>query len=137
MTANFQPIPHLAFLANDPDLLLGILFGSCASHQHRFDSDIDVAVFPTKPMDGPKRQQIADQIASATGRPVDLIDLSTADGAILRQILTTGVLLFSKKPGILGLLSQRLLAWQEDFEPQLNKLLDARIRRFTAPLHGQ
>jgi hypothetical protein len=29
------------------------------------------------------------------------------------------------------------LAWQEDFEPQLNKLLDARIRRFTAPLHGQ
>ena len=131
-----EMINGLAFLNEDPDLLLGVVFGSGASGKFRPDSDIDVAVYPVTPMNQNKRQQIADNIAAATGRSVDLIDLSTANGALLRQILRTGLLLFSKNPGILGILSERMLDWQEDFEPQLNKLLDTRIQHFTASLHG-
>ena len=134
--ASMEMINGLAFLNEDPDLLLGVVFGSGASGKFRPDSDIDVAVYPVTPMNQNKRQQIADNIAAATGRSVDLIDLSTANGALLRQILRTGLLLFSKNPGILGILSERMLDWQEDFEPQLNKLLDTRIQHFTASLHG-
>ncbi|MCC5789621.1 MAG: nucleotidyltransferase domain-containing protein [Opitutales bacterium] len=126
----------LAFLANDPDLLLGLVFGSSATGKCRFNSDIDVALYPRHRMDARKRQKIVDDIAVACGRSVDLVDLSTADGALLRQILASGILIFSKDPGILGALSERMLLWQEDFEPQLNEILEARIQRFTSSRHG-
>ena len=134
--ANQKALQDLAFLADDPELLLGIVFGSVALGTSRFDSDLDVAVYPRTSMDRKKRQNLADQIADATKRPVDLIDLSTADGGLLRQILRTGALVFSKDPGILGRLSERMLDWQADFEPLLNQLLHARIKRFTTSAHG-
>jgi len=131
-----REVKCLDFLAEDPDLQLAMLFGSAATGDLRPDSDIDVAIYPRKTMASRKRQQVADEIALATNRAVDLIDLSTAEGALLRKILHSGIVLFSKTPGILGALSERLLDWQEDFEPQLNALLDARLQRFTQPIHG-
>jgi len=131
-----REVKCLDFLAEDPDLQLAMLFGSAATGDLRPDSDIDVAIYPRKTMSSRKRQQVADEIALATNRAVDLIDLSTAEGALLRKILHSGIVLFSKTPGILGSLSERLLDWQEDFEPQLNALLDARLQRFTQPIHG-
>jgi len=131
-----REVKCLDFLAEDPDLQLAMLFGSAATGDLRPDSDIDVAIYPRKTMSSRKRQQVADEIALATNRAVDLIDLSTAEGALLRKILHSGIVLFSKTPGILGALSERLLDWQEDFEPQLNALLDARLQRFTQPIHG-
>jgi len=136
MIANYKITGSLDFLADDPDLLLAVVFGSAAKGKTRADSDIDVAVYPRETMDRLKRQQIVEDIALATGRAVDLIDLSTADGALLRQVLRSGVVVFSKEPGVLGALSERMMDWQEDFEPQLNKLLETRLSRFTAPLHG-
>ncbi len=133
---NAREVKCLDFLAEDPDLQLAMLFGSAATGDLRPDSDIDVAIYPRKTMSSRKRQQVADEIALATNRAVDLIDLSTAEGALLRKILHSGIVLFSKTPGILGSLSERLLDWQEDFEPQLNALLDARLQRFTQPIHG-
>ena len=126
----------LDFLSDDPDLLLAIVFGSIANGCQRPDSDIDVAVYPRTKLQGCKRQLLVDEIAIATGRAVDLIDLSHVDGSLLRQILRTGKVIFSKEPGLLGTLSERLLDWQEDFEPQLNALLETRLQHFTSPLHG-
>lgn len=113
-----------------------MVFGSCASGRERPDSDIDLAIHPRQPLDAPTLQKLSDQIALATGRSVDLVDLSRTDGTLLRQILRTGKVLFSKHPGILGSLTERLLVWQEDFEPALNAMLSARLKRFTSPLHG-
>lgn len=126
----------LDFLSDDPDLLLAMVFGSTADGSNRPDSDIDVAVYPRKKLASRKRQLLADGIACATGRVVDLVDLTDVDGALLRQVLRSGKVLFSKEPGILGTLSERLLDWQEDFEPQLNALLESRLQRFIAPGHG-
>ena len=131
-----QPADLLDFLSDDPDLLLAIVFGSIANGCQRPDSDIDVAVYPRTKLQGCKRQLLVDEIAIATGRAVDLIDLSHVDGSLLRQILRTGKVIFSKEPGLLGTLSERLLDWQEDFEPQLNALLETRLQHFTSPLHG-
>lgn len=128
--------PSLAFLADQPDLELAMIFGSVASGRARRDSDIDIAVYPRQPLDHRALQNLSDQIAMATGRAVDLVDLSSADGSLLRQILMTGKVLFSKRPGILGTLTERLLLWQEDFEPALKAMLAARLKRFISPLHG-
>ncbi len=135
-------IPHstivqsLEFLADDPDVLLAMVFGSITEGNHRPDSDIDVAVYPRKILESRQKQHLADEIAAVTGRTVDLIDLTHADGALLRQILRSGKVVFSKQSGILGTLTGRLLEWQEDFEPQLDALLEYRLHRFTTPIHG-
>ena len=126
----------LDFLADNPDLLLVIIFGSTANNSQRPDSDIDIAIYPKKGFSSRQRQELSDQIACATGRTVDLIDLTHVDGALLRQILRTGKVVFSKQPGITGILTERLLGWQEDFEPQLNALLESRLQRFITPVHG-
>lgn len=126
----------LAFLADDPDLEMAMVFGSTVAGNARPDSDIDVAVYPKHPLDHQAIQRLSDQISLATGRPVDLVDLSSSDGALLRQIIRSGKVLFSKRSGIMGMLAERLLAWQEDFEPTLNALLASRLKRFTSPLHG-
>jgi uncharacterized protein len=136
MSTSSDPRISLAFLADDPNLELAMVFGSAVSGKLRPDSDIDVAVYPRQPLDHRAIQTLSDQTALATGRTVDLVDLSMSNGVLLRQILRTGKLIFSKRPGILGALSERLLDWQEDFEPSLKALLDARIKRFTSPLHG-
>ncbi|MFP4166327.1 MAG: type VII toxin-antitoxin system MntA family adenylyltransferase antitoxin [Opitutales bacterium] len=127
---------QLGFLAEEPTLQLALVFGSAALGQCRFDSDIDVAVYFSSPMNPKTHGQLVDKIASATGRPVDLIDLSTAGGALLRQIIRSGRIVFCKNPGLPGLLIQRVLDWQEDFEPQLTDLYRTRLHRFTEPVHG-
>lgn len=126
----------LDFLADDPDLLLVMIFGSMADGNPQIGSDIDVAVYPKKKLSSQQRQKISDQIACATGRTVDLVDLTDADGALLRQILRKGRIVFSKQTGVLGHLSERLLGWQEDFEPQLNAMLETRLQLFITPTHG-
>jgi len=126
----------LDFLAADPDLLLAMVFGSIADGNPQIGSDIDVAVYPKKKLSSQQRQKLSDQIACATGRTVDLVDLTDADGALLRQILRKGRIVFSKQPSVLGHLSERLLGWQEDFEPQLNAMLEARLQLFITPVHG-
>ena len=136
MDSPSDPSVSLAFLAEDPNLELAMVFGSTVSGNARMDSDIDVAVYPKNPLGHRSLQALSDQIASATGRPVDIIDLSKADGALLRQILRTGKILFSKRPSIMGFLMERLLVWQEDFEPAIQAMLASRINRFIHPLHG-
>ena len=126
----------LDFLADDPDLLLVMIFGSMADGNPQIGSDIDVAVYPKKKLSSQQCQKLSDQIACATGRTVDLVDLTDADGALLRQILRKGRIIFSKQPVVLGHLSERLLGWQEDFEPQLNAMLETRLQLFITPAHG-
>lgn len=102
-----QSMHLLNFLSDNPDLLLAMVFGPTADGRQRPDSDIDVAVYPRKKLESRKRQLLVDEIAIATGRAVDLIDLTHVDGALLRQILRTGKVVFSKEPGILGTLAGR------------------------------
>lgn len=67
---------------------------------------------------------------------MDLIDLSITNGTLLRHILHTGIVVFNKEEGLLGAISEKLLAWQEDFEPLLNRILHTRLQRFIAPAHA-
>lgn len=133
---NTEIIRSLEFLQEDSELMALIVFGSVATNSMRFDSDIDVAYYPRKKFSAQQRQHLADRIAVAVGRSVDLVDLAEMDGLLLRQILTTGKVVFSKTPGLMGMLTSRLLAWQEDFEPQIKAMLQRRLDRFISAPHG-
>jgi predicted nucleotidyltransferase len=134
-TGNPSCFPDLSFLAADPSLEIAIVFGSVASGRAGRGSDIDVAVQARRPLDHQALQNLSDQIALESGRPVDVVDLAITDGCLLRQILRHGKVIFNKRPDILGMLTERLLSWQEDFEPALDAMLVARLKRFNYPGH--
>ena len=131
-----QTLADLHFLASHQNLDLAILFGSMASGRSHPGSDLDIAIYPTHALSPADLAALSDQLALASGRPVDLVDLSRINGTLLRQILRKGIVIFSKKPGTLGILAERLLDWQSNFEPAYQHILAAKRRRFFANAHG-
>ena len=71
-------------------LRLALLFGSCALGAQRPDSDVDVAVDMGGVMAVEQHLSLISDLALATGRAVDLIDLRTVGEPLLGQILQSG-----------------------------------------------
>ena len=71
-------------------LRLALLFGSCALGTQRPDSDVDVAVDMGGVMAAEQHVSLISDLALATGRAVDLIDLRTVGEPLLVQILQSG-----------------------------------------------
>jgi predicted nucleotidyltransferase len=71
-------------------LRLALLFGSCALGAQRPDSDVDVAVDMGGVMAAEQHVSLISDLALATGRAVDLIDLRTVGEPLLGQILQSG-----------------------------------------------
>ena len=77
-------------LLRQPDIELACVFGSFAQDRQTPASDIDVAIAAQEPLDPRRRLALNDEIESATGRPVDLVDLHRAGPLLLTQALTKG-----------------------------------------------
>ena len=71
-------------------LRLALLFGSCALGAQRPDSDVDVAVDMGGVMAAEQHVSLISDLALASGRAVDLIDLRTVGEPLLGQILQSG-----------------------------------------------
>ena len=108
-----------------PHITLAILFGSCASGNARPDSDIDIAVTAERPLTLDERTELVTEISEATGRPVDLIDLTAAGEPLLGQILTKGRRLTEAPEPFARLLAQHWLD-AADFLPIRNRILEER-----------
>lgn len=136
MTSRRDIMELLTHLADREGIHLVILFGSFASDQGTRDSDIDIAIYPHIQLSCAAIQSLADALVNETGRSVDIVDLTHANGALLRQILRHGKVVFSKHQATLGLLTERLLGWQADFEPLRQAISTAQRQRFLASTHG-
>ena len=77
-----------------PDLVAVYRFGSVADGTARPDSDLDLAVLCEGPLNYKTRFELIGQLASVSGRPVDLIDLSTVSTVMRAQIVTSGERLY-------------------------------------------
>jgi predicted nucleotidyltransferase len=84
-------------LQHHADLELAILFGSLARQAGRRHSDVDLAVSAGSRLSAEARIALIEELASATGRPVDLVDLTQAGEPLLGQILTTGIRLTGQR----------------------------------------
>jgi len=69
------------------------LFGSGATGTLRFDSDIDLAVSAMRPLSSEETQRLIEVVSEIVMRPVDVVDLTAAHGAIFDEALN-GVELF-------------------------------------------
>lgn len=77
-----------------PDVKLIYLFGSHANGSATANSDFDMAIFPSAPLDNLQRFNLAQELAIQLDREVDLVDLLNASTVMQMQVVTTGKLLF-------------------------------------------
>ncbi len=117
-------------LAAEPDVLLAIAFGSVAAGRAGFESDADVAVLARGELDAERRGEMTRAIATALGRPVDLLDLRVTGVPLLRTILREGSTLVCRDRQARDRLYSRMLADVEDFLPLRERLLRERRQRW-------
>ncbi len=116
-------------LAGHPHLKLAIVFGSVACGQARRDSDIDIAVQADHPLSADEKIRLVDDIAVATGRPVDLVDLSRVGVPLLGEIIRHGQRILGNADDYAEL-ALRNIYLNEDFMPYVRRTLEERNRRW-------
>lgn len=117
-------------LAAHPAITLAYVSGSVAGGRARPDSDVNVAVQASQPPDLAMRMQLVEELALATGRPVDLIDLSAAAEPLLGQILKHGERIIGPTSAHAELMARHVYA-MEDFVPYVTRPLEERRRPWT------
>ena len=114
-------------LARRPGLQLAIVFGSVARGAEHAQSDVDLALQTAHPLDAELKMAIVADLAQATGRGVDLIDLRTVGQPLLGQILAHGQRLLGSDEAFARLLSRHLVD-AADFLPCAQRIVDERRR---------
>jgi predicted nucleotidyltransferase len=74
------------------------LFGSRATDTALHDSDVDLAILGPAPLGEEERWALAQDVAVALGRDVDLVDLLRASTVLRVQVIGSGKLLFESDP---------------------------------------
>ncbi len=142
MSTQFQPAPRYAAYANHPvamrlfdllrfrgDVRLAYLFGSLARGDATPDSDADVAISLGRGMSAEDKEQLISEIGSALGRPVDVVDIESANGMLLGRVFMEGIRLIDDLE-----VRERMIArranWQTDVAPYLERLRAERRARW-------
>lgn len=125
--------PLQTLLSQQEHLHMALLIGSYGSKHARPDSDVDLAVSAGRPFTTEERFSLTQKLAAATHRSIDLIDLETAHGLILKQALRHGKALIPSQPLTFERLLKRMIYEQEDLQPQIHQAKVDRVASFT---HG-
>lgn len=113
-----------------PKIQLAIIYGSAAENRQRPESDLDLAVAGKDPLTPELKTKLIEDVALITKRPVDLVDLQTCHGTLLKQILTKGTLILKKDSALYGDIIKRMLFEDADFMPYYNRILKERRDRW-------
>lgn len=116
----------VSVLARHPEIRLAFLFGSLARGTARPASDVDLGVVADVPLGAEQKSALIEDIALASGRSVDLVDLQTASGLVLQEALTKGRRLLLSDRALFAGLMARMWADEADFQPYRRRILEAR-----------
>jgi predicted nucleotidyltransferase len=111
-------------------VLIATVFGSVAKGRLHPHSDIDIAVAGNERFSIDERIRMQEDLAIATGRPVDLVDLWTAEGFILTQSLAKGTMIIHRSPDVHRRLMKKMWYWNADMAPLVRASLEKKARRF-------
>lgn len=115
-----------------PAVGLAVLYGSVARGAAGAESDLGVAVMGARRIAPAEALALVADLASASGRPVDLVDLRTAHGTLLHEILHRGVRVFELDASLYPALLARHFVDEADFRPLRDRILAERRRAWTA-----
>ena len=114
-----------AYLKQDGDIELAILFGSMATDSYTAKSDVDLAIKKNRPLTAQQKKELIERVALITGRAVDLVDLSTVGEPLLGQIIKYGKRLLGSDSAYAELGLKHVYA-QADFVPYIKRMLKDR-----------
>lgn len=115
-------------LARHPQIRLGILFGSAARQRKRPESDLDLAVAARCPLDVPEKIPLIEALSQMVSRPIDLVDLQSVGGLLLKEIVTTGKAVYCTDKALHAELIKKMLFNEADFMPYRDRI-NAQRRR--------
>jgi predicted nucleotidyltransferase len=117
------------FLIKNLDVNVIYLFGSSVKNTMRKDSDIDVAFLSDKSVDSFDLFLLSQKLADLLGREVDLIDIKKASTVFQAQIISTGLVIYSrddKKRAVFEMVTYKSYArLNEEREEILNKIKES------------
>jgi len=99
----------------------------------RADSDVDIAVLCEQPLTVERKTMLAARLERALRASVDLIDLFSLNGTILKQVLCKGRVLVRRRPEDMAGQVKKMLFNQADMMPYVRRTLRERQQRF---IHG-
>jgi predicted nucleotidyltransferase len=114
-------------LQEDNRIAAAYLLGSAAHSSMRADSDFDIAVlpFPSIKLSSLDLATIAGALSYELGRQVDMGLLSSANLLYARQVLGSGIRLFSKDPYYVDLMETSLISMYLWFNEERKELVHA------------
>ena len=131
MVLERRPLPPLLLQACErhligkfPDLLAIYLFGSYSTPYETKESDIDLALITTKPLDSVILWNTAQQIAIEMNRDVDLIDLKEASTVFRYQVLTTGMRMYCTDPKECDAIENSYLSMYLRFQEERHDIIE-------------
>jgi predicted nucleotidyltransferase len=74
------------------------LFGSAAAGRLRPDSDVDLALLPSGPLQASARLALQNDLAELLGRDVHLVDLSSASSVLAKEVIAGGRVIAMNDP---------------------------------------
>jgi predicted nucleotidyltransferase len=117
------------FLIKNLDVDVIYLFGSSVKNTMREDSDIDIAFLSEKSVDTFDLFLLSQKLADLVGREVDLIDIKKATTVFQTQIISTGIVIYSrdeKKRAIFEMITYKSYArLNEEREEILDKIKES------------
>ena len=119
-------------LVKHPEIRLAVLFGSLAVGGGRPDSDLDLAIDAGAELCVEDKIALMGELADATGRPVDLVDLRTAGEPLLGQVVVHGRRLIGSDEAYAELIRRHLFD-EADFMPYYRRILAERRQAWIAP----
>jgi len=119
-----------AALKEVPQVEAAWVFGSIATGTAHRTSDVDVAVLAQTPLSGATKMQLIEQLAQASGRPVDLIDLQATQGPIVGRVFQEGRQLFCTNGRLYADRLKRWLFDQADWIPYRRRIIEARREKW-------
>ena len=115
-----------AYLAQQRDIRLGLVFGSLASGRATESSDLDLAVLADRPLDSARRSTMMSELSQRFGRPVDLVDLASAGVPSVRSAILGGKVVYAVDDDVYPSQITRMLFDSADFLPYRERILKAR-----------
>ena len=128
----FQEIPGLEELVSyfaKNGIQTCILYGSAGSSRFSEKSDIDLAVAAENRLSYDDLVRYYLKAVELLQREVDIKDLRTVQGVLLKEILTTGKILINKDHTFLGTKAVEMMDFQTDLAPQVNAMLKTRLEK--------
>lgn len=117
-------------LQKHEDVSVAIVYGSAAEDRQNPKSDFDLAVAGAQPLDSESKMELIEELALITGRPVDLVDLQTTNGTLLKQVLTKGKILYCSNTTLYANIMKRMLFNEADFMPYYFRTLKEQRERW-------